>query len=292
MRKKVSARGRPALGGKSLPAGRQGSKNLRTAYGFFAVFFILIFVSIFLKFALVVRDSKFDGQNRFTVEVSSRGAGISRLVGQNDSVKVLSFSPKNKSIAILRIEGDVPNIVRFLEIPIDGRLESNLSFSKKSMGSDLTKTFFNLGGLETNLTFIDISKLIFFTKTVEQSEIFEKELSSQSSKGEIQSIVSNFFIDPGIVEERKSMEVINATDVPGLGNRVANLVSNMGGNVILVSTSQSTQERSEVQYTQERSYTVKKLSQVLGFKTVKKNTSSISDVIIIIGKDALGHLQF
>lgn len=256
--------------------------NIGAAYGFFAVFFILIFISIFLKFAVIVKDSNFDGKNRFTIAIS-----------QKDNISVVSLSPKNKSVSIIKISRKIPgSIERFLEVPVDATMKSNLAFDKESISSDFAKTLLTLGRTDTNLTFIDISKIVIFTKTVPSNQILEKPISSNTAKTEIQAIVSNSFTDSSIVEEKQSIEIVNATEIGGLAARLANLISNMGGNVILITTADSPVQISEIQYTGEKNYTVKKLAGVLGFKTVKKNRSSISDVIIVIGKDALGHLQF
>ena len=258
------------------------SKNLKTAYVFSAVVFTLILVSLIFKIIIVIKNGNFDGANRFTVGVF-----------KSSETAVLSFSPKNSSIFLLKIKGQTlrSEIGKYLQIPIDATLSANQNITKNTLPSDLTRILFNLKDANTNLTVVDLLRLIFFTRTVPPNSINEKTMESMQ-KSEIQGIASSKFIDPQIVEDKQSIEVINSTDVPGLGNRLANLITNMGGNVILVSTADSAMQNSEIKYFRDKTYTVSKLSSVLGFATKKISQKSIADVIIVIGKDSRENLRF
>lgn len=256
------------------------SKNLKTAYVFSAVVFTLILVSLIFKIITVIKNSNFDGANRFTLGVF-----------ESSETAVLSFSPKNSSIFILKIKGQTPKeIGKYLQIPIDATLSANQNITKNTLPSDLTRILFNLKDANTNLTVVDLLRLIFFAKTVPPSSVEEK-VSSTEKREEIQGIASSKFIDPQIVEDKQSIEVINSTDVPGLGNRLANLITNIGGNVILVSTADN-DDASSVGYRGDKTYTVSKLSSVLGFATKKISQKSIADLIIVIGKGSRENLRF
>ena len=70
------------------------------------------------------------------------------------------------------------------------------------------------------------------------------------------------------------------------------LITNLGGNLILVSNSEKYDNKSRIIYSSEDSYTVNKLSRFLGFPKQKADIKGISDVIIIIGADKIKSLNF
>jgi predicted RecB family nuclease len=59
-----------------------------------------------------------------------------------------------------------------------------------------------------------------------------------------------------------------------------------------VTTADSPQNVSKIIYYGQESYTVKKLSAYLGFTAQESDKKGIADVIIIIGKDKIGKLNF
>lgn len=257
------------------------NKNLKTAYVFSAVVFTLILVSLIFKIIIVIKNSNFDGANRFTLGVF-----------ESSETAVLSFSPKNSSIFLLKIKGQTVRgeIGKYLQIPIDATLSANQNITKNTLPSDLTRILFNLKDANTNLTVVDLLRLSFFARTVPPSSVEEKVFLTQERE-EIQTIASSYFTDPQIVEDKQSIEIVNSTDIPGLGNRLANLITNMGGNVILVSTADN-DNASSVGYWGDKTYTVSKLSSVLGFATKKISQKSIADLIIVIGKNSRENLRF
>lgn len=251
--------------------------SLRAAYVFF--FFVggLILLSLFLRAAFLLKETKFDGSSHFSLEI------------QNDrinKIQIISFSPQSSSIGILSLDNLNP---RTLEIPIDAKIYSSETVKSGNVKTSLLKLLLDVKD-QKEINFIDVLKLLFFSETVKDNSISEKKIDSQTSKVNIDSVVSTFFVDPQISNENLSIEVVNSTNVSGLGNRLANYVSNMGGNVILVSTGDEKKE-SEIDYTKD-SYAVDKLSSILNFKTVKMQKKSLSDVIITIGDDSLKKLNF
>jgi hypothetical protein len=108
----------------------------------------------------------------------------------------------------------------------------------------------------------------------------------------INSFASSFFVDSAIANEKTTIEIINATSVYGLANRLAVLIANMGGDVVLVSSSDSVQNNSQILYSGDLDYTIQKLSSFLEIKPVKSSQEDISDVTIILGKDILSRLKF
>lgn len=254
------------------------SSNLGVAVGFSIIVLGLIFFSFILRMLLLLGESKFDGVNSFTV-----------LINEDKIQQIINFSPKNSSISILSIVDYKENYAKSLEIPVDGTFSSEEKVKGDNLSSVLSENILNFK-MQKDLNFMDFLRLTLFTNTVKSTSINEKTISRQTSPQTLALLTSSLFVDPGILDEKQNIEIINATDVYGLGNKLANLVTNIGGNVILVTTG-DLEENSEIQYVND-TYTAKRLSQILNFKLVKTKKKSIPDVIIIIGKDSVSSLKF
>lgn len=251
--------------------------NLKFAAVFFVLVVGLIAVSLFFHGIIFLKDSKFDGSSHFTLEVK-RDSGR--------KIQIISFSPKNSTIGILTLENVDPKV---FEIPVDATVQSNLNFNKQNIRNNLFRTISDFKD-QKEVNFIDIFRLSLFLGTVKDSAITEKYLNSQTEKVDVDSIVSTFFIDPQISDEKLNIEIINSTNEFGLGNKLANYVSNMGGNVILVSTGDE-KKQSEINFVQS-SYTVGKLRSILHFKAVQVQKKSLPDIVIIIGNDSIRDFKF
>lgn len=249
--------------------------NLRTAYVFFFFVGALIILSLFLRIAFLFKDSKFDGSSHFSLEVQNR---------TNKKIQIISFSPLNSTIAILILTNLDP---KALEIPVDAKIDSGLTFKSENITPSLFRMFFDFKD-QKQVNSIDILRMLLFSATVKNGSATETAISDQTTN--ISSVVSTFFIDTQIANSNLNIEVINSTSVSGLGNRLANYISNMGGNVILVATGDQKKE-SEIDYSKD-SYTVEKLSTMLNLKKIKVQKKSLPDVTIIIGDDSLDNLKF
>lgn len=261
---------------------KQRNQNLGLGILFLFLVAFLILLSFGFKLAAVFRDSSFDGNNRFTLAVVK------------SNPQVVTFSPKDRSIYILNLnKPSDKNLGRLLEVPIDANISSEaLVINKSEVASNMFSLLFNLRDKETNITPIDVFRLYLFSQTVKEDSIEEETLNAYDLS-DIQSVTLSNFIDPKILDEKLRIEVINATDIPGLANRLASYITNMGGNVILISTDDKIVKESEIKYFGDRTYTVSKLKRLLGFKDIKidkKNT--ISDVIITIGQKEVKALPF
>lgn len=251
---------------------KKENNNLKLAVSFgFLVFFIILISLVFKTFDLI-KKSKFDGNNRFTVAI----------LGEK-SAELVSVSPKEGSLTNLHVEGvsDFSDLEKFW-LPIDAtaKISSPLPSNPKSY---FTKLLFYLGKEETNLTVIDLVRLSFYSAGVEDKKIFQESVMLANEK-EISRLSSSLFVDPQVLNEKVSIVITNSTDVSGLGNKLAKYIGNMGGNVILINSSQNTDNNSKIFY-KRQSYTQRKISKILGVESEKKETGFISDLIIIIGED-------
>lgn len=250
--------------------------NTRIAIFFVSFVCAIILVSIVLKTISVLAQSKFDGSNRFTISVSN-----------DKNLEVVSFSPNKHSISILRIEEENKDLKlgRFLKIPIDGFVRASFLKTDKDVASLMSSVFFGFKDIKTNLNFVDILRLILASRTTPANNLLVYNIASSMEEQKVYKIVEKLFKDDEIEKENQTVEIINTTQVLGLGGRLARFITNMGGNVIQVSTENKLEKNSYVLYTGRKTYTVKRLNEVLGFKLVQMDKKFIADIRIVLGED-------
>lgn len=259
-----------------MPQKNKEGSSMKLAGIFVLLVLGLIILSVFFKLAFLIKNSKFDGTHKFNV-----------LLITKDKQSIVSFSPTNKSFTMLLINDKEAkeNLSKFLEIPIDGKIISKDNLSKDNLSFIFLKSAFPFGNVVEDLTIVDLIRLSVFLRTVPEAYIYEREISDKLSQTQKSTIISLSFTDPTIDEENQSIEIINATKVYGAGGRLANLISHMGGNVVLITSADNKEKISKIMYSGKVTYTVKKLSSYLNFALEKKDKKSIADVIIIIGTD-------
>lgn len=256
--------------------------NLEVVIVFLFFVFGLLITSAVVKLLFLISESKFDGVHPVIVEI----------VSKKNKATILAFSPDRESISVLEISSDkAPNSLgKLLAIPIDGSIRfkndqaEEAYFSSSSVRSSIKELFFHFRDLDTNITVIDVLRLFMYSQAVSLGNITTKNTSLPQDQTAIDKISSAFFVDSFITSEKLSIEVINGTDMPGLANRLGRLLGNIGGNVITVGSSQKAIKISQISCFDEKKYTCKRLSKVLGFP-IARGEFGISDVIIRIGED-------
>lgn len=263
-------------------------QNIKLAFIFCFFVLILIMGSLFLKAGILIKKSNFDGQHRFTISFSKS------LI--NSDIQVVSFAPDTKSISILFVSKNnfskVQNIEKYLQIPIDASVQfDGLSkIEEKKLEPTIRKLILNFNNTQTNLTIIDLVRLWLFTKNVSSHAVITRAIDFPLDDAMIDKTSSFLFNDYTLTQENQSIQIINGTKASGLGNRLARIISNAGGNIISVSTADDIIKYSEILYFGKKSYTAEKLSKILNFplsnKQEEKTGEAISDITVIIGKDS------
>lgn len=263
---------------KKTPSG-QGLKIL----GLFciAVFFLVVISLIFKGYTVLVK-SLFDGTHRFT------------FAQNGNPIRISSFAPDSKTISLLKVthsakpnEKSIENIVK---IPIDATITDTAVSSPEQGSVDeyLKYLFFHYNAIDTKMTPLDLLRLWFFARSVHQTEILSETVTifdKDTQANVVDKIAEDLFTDDAIVKENQSIQIVNATGVPGIGTDFARILSNMGGNVVSVSTATKINKKTTVSYYMQSSYTVEKLEKLLNTKAVIMKKKGISDIIITLGKD-------
>lgn len=268
-------------------------KTLKMAFVFLVLIVLLIVGSFLGKAYSLFKKSLFDGDHRITIFFQGRNL-------EKDGNILISFAPDKKNISLLQIQLEEKIVPQKLSIivgiPIDGFVTFSSSLPKKSKFEINDILSFLKRGIKresidkTDLTFFDFVRLWFFTKSIPTYEITTKEYSITNgeqalSDQDLDKITSSLFLDDTLSKEKVSIQIVNASGVSGLGNRLARLLTNSGGNIVSVITGSNILPKSEIAYT-EKTYTLEQILKLVPSKTRQiKESDGISDIIITLGKD-------
>lgn len=249
-------------------------RSTRVGIYFFILILGVIFISLILKGLVIVKNSRFIDDGRFNF-----------LISNNKENEIVSFLPQNHSVSVLKIEGSTENVYKFLEVPLDGEIRSVSLNLDKPTSSIISDIFFNFKDLKTNFTILDLFRILVFTKTTSPGNFNLRTVSANSDETAVDKISLTLFSDPKIADENLSIEIVNGTQEYGVGNRLARLVSNISGNVVLVSNSQNQEGKSRIFYSGKKMYTLRRLERLLGFELIESRSKSLADITIQIGKN-------
>jgi hypothetical protein len=240
---------------------------------FFAVFVIGIIITSFIwKGITLLRNSTFDSKHQYNV-----------LATNEKESELLSFNPDTQSMSKVTLKGKPEqnsNLEKSIAVPVDAKVTSDQldkPIPDFLLGLMVSKN-------KKSLSLADTIKLWLFARAVKQSDISETELQLPLSEEESKNI-PRIFTDRSIYQEAKTITIINATEENGLGSRFAKLLTNIGGNVIMVTSGNKT-NKSSISYVGNESYTLSRISKIINILPVLyKDKSAISDITVIIGED-------
>lgn len=220
---------------------------------------------------------------------------------------IYDFGQSQKGVGGDRLLAD--SLSDFLAVPVDGFLDFSTDQNQKTPAeivNALRKNPFSaaslFSGLKTNLTMWELLKLSFGISSVRFDKVKELDLGSldvldkenlpdktlvlTADPVKLDSVLR--LTDPVIVEERKSIAVLNATDHPQLANKAARLLTNLGGNVIITANAKVPLKKTQI--VGEDSLTLKRLRQI--FASDDKISTPGEDLIyqraqinVLLGED-------
>lgn len=261
--------------------------SLKIVLVFFVAVIFLIGISLFVRFIVLVKESKFDGEHHFNLLIAQHDAR------KNASV-ILSFSPDSRELSIVTIQkkNDPLDVQRFLEVPIDGMISFPHAFpvssilSQKDVSLLLYKTVLSYQSVDTTITFLDLIRFSVLAQSLPKNAVTSEAIGGDMDQLSIYAIASSRFVDKTLSLEKLSVQIVNGSGISGLGNRLARFIANIGGNVVSVTTADNLVKESTIASDQKNSYTFIRLHAILGFRKEELEKRAISDIIIIIGSDS------
>lgn len=193
----------------------------------------------------------------------------------------------------------------FFGLPVDGylRFEGKLSDKNtqeivESIKQNPFDIFSLLPNIKTDLTLWELIKLRFEIANVRFDKIKYVDLEELGLLEEDQLAdgtpiftfdpvkIDSFsmqLLEPKIQLENKTIAIYNATDQPGLAQKAARIIENLGGNVIITSNSGEKLGRTKV--IGEKSQTLTRLLQVFNAEVSEVGIESRAQISIMLGED-------
>lgn len=247
-------------------------RGLRLALLFSALVVSIIIFSFFLRAYEALRGSTFDSF-RYNVLLRSENPQVVSFSNSEDEdtkIEVVDFSKTPQELNVY--------------LPVSAVIETRQRLDPENFKSDFSSLLFKA---KSNVPLFDRVKIALFVAKTDLSQNTKFLDSSEFSAAQVEA----FFRDPAIARENISIQIVNDSGAPGLGNRLANVVATLGGNVVLVTSDDKPKEKSVIQYRAD-SLTLKFLSTYLGYSTKKMDLPGVADIVIILGEDSATSVKY
>lgn len=182
---------------------------------------------------------------------------------------VYDFGQLQKDIGGYKLLKD--SLSYFFGLPIEGIVEGDLA----NMIKNKKVSFFSFSNLKSDLSLIDLIKLemkiskVRFDK-IKQIDLRDSVALDRQKLADGSDVLGADYVrldqliselsDPTIVSEHKTIAVFNSTNYPGLAQTAARLISNIGGDVIIVTNSKNKYQKTQI--AGEKSKTLTRLKQI------------------------------
>lgn len=261
------------------------SKSLKTFFLYAALVIFVISVSLAIKLFFVIQQSKFDGKQQFVVAITK-----GNVVGE-----LITFQPATSTITVMQLQGrrmPVDELGKVLGVIPDATVTTNDTLPQGDPANTMSAIAMRYHMLKTNMTLVDVARLAFIAKKTSPNAITNEVITTPVNDVATENTIKKLISDEAIIGENKSVQIINASNQPGLGGRLEYVISNMGGNVVSVTTSHSKISESSISYFGESSYTLEKLHNLLGYPIQKLSKETLADIVITIGENNKGEKRF
>lgn len=270
---------------KAAHSKKQIAKKTRWALVALAVIFGLIVIGRAAKLteSFFKPQKRFHWNGDFNINILIKAKGISLLSFSPKSEKITLIDiPDNTYLQVAKgfgnwelrsvynLGGNIllrDTLSNFFALPIDGYLNFSSSNSQKEsleLVTELRKNPFFiitiLSAVKTDLSPFELLRLqmglskVRFDKVRHiklDSVVLDEEMLADGSQVlvadpvKLDSILSEL-VDPSIQSEHLSIAVFNSTDSPGLAQKAARLITNIGGDVIITANAQNNFKQTRV----------------------------------------------
>jgi LytR cell envelope-related transcriptional attenuator len=263
---------------------QKNNKSLKTFFLYIAIVVVLVIVSLAIKGFFLIQESKVDPSHHFTLAV----------LHQNSVKEIVSFQPETPSVTTLVIKNS--NISYYLlakeyGIETDGYIQAVGNISPDAT-IFLWESIIHSALWKSNLTLFDKIRLFFLAKNVTANNKTTESVTLANQNSAQDPVILNALSDQDIANENVSIEIINATNVTGFGQRLARVLTNSGANVVAIETAEQTQKKSTITYFGNESYTLNFVQKLLGIKARTFARQRIADIVITLGYDKINTAAF
>ncbi len=263
------------------------SANLKYIKIFLLVFLVAAFFSISYKVLVLMIQSSFR-YDSFNILIIDRDAHLIHLDRNLKKLSILTIpSGRRFFVNKSKIYDSLS-----LGIPLDGLVvaRKSIDFSSipekfLSMEDAASLIFQNYNYTFDSVNTADILKILFYSKFISHNDkTFETINSFKNNESFAQgTYISDLFRENAIYDEKFSIQIINATEIDGLGSRVAVMLKNIGYNVISVDTVGS--KKSEIETLNNNAVSAKRLTNFFNIPVTRSSPSDIADITLVLGKE-------
>lgn len=272
------------------------AKNLRYLKIFLLVFIALVFISVIYKIVVNVSTSRFTsntfnfavvGQQTYIVHLDTSDNSLTYVTVNGNPTAPIDLSPLSYSVYFgVPIHGIIFDTQHKPLQNIDTRF-----FSLSHILNIISNPEYKKIGLNTT----DIIKIYLAQKSVpyenkQFNSINYRDFVPQNFD-RIDAVFFSLFKNTDVINKKISVQIINATDVNGLGNRVSRVFSNWGYDVVSV-ISDSDYTSSEIILRTDDAYTKTNLQQIFGFPIHMDQGQAIANIIIVVAGDHAERISF
>lgn len=260
---------------------------------FYVKIFLSVVAAVFLM-AIFLRIYNSYTQRQFTENVfnilviSDKYVGV---VGIDEGDERLHAVLVTKELDTIKKRNILIQSINF-GIPI----HAYISFPDTMRAPAPTKEFFSINRLRVvttdmgvnikNISFFDWIKLYKISKNLEEKDIVVKTYATIKDLSRLLGAEEESFLRNSDIANRKtSMQIVNGTSINGLGNRVGDMFSRFGFNVVSVTTNPT--DKSVIYYNGDSSYDdALMVAKSFGFPVEKSSEYAIAAVTLIIGEES------
>ncbi|HSA83567.1 MAG TPA: LytR C-terminal domain-containing protein [Patescibacteria group bacterium] len=255
------------------------SNSLKTFFLYFGIVVFLIVISLGVKSYFLLQQSRFDREHEF----------ILALVTDNRVEELLVFHPGDRTVTEVSLEGSsvrLPALGSVVGVLPDAYVTSSQDLASLDAKQMLREIAWKFPSVDTNLTIFDAFGLMVTAQRATVNAQDREVITVSKETEAVDQQLNNLFVDDTIFAENISIQIINASDQPGLGRRLERILEHLGANIVAISSARQEEEISTIQYYGKISYTLKKFKKLLNFPIKQIEKKTIADIVIIIGNDA------
>ncbi|HVT00794.1 MAG TPA: LytR C-terminal domain-containing protein [Patescibacteria group bacterium] len=260
------------------------SSNVNSYIKYFLL--IIIFaaiISVGYRVAANVRNSNFK-YNTFNILVLSHDSYLIHLDKENEKIYVYDFKNSTKFL-----EGKPRSVQGIIVgVPIDAVIESKsktLTIDQNFLtSSNFSRLFFNKGDNKLDgINKTDLIKVFMLSSKISDNDREERNISIKKVADFDNVDYGNSLYDNDIFADKTSIQIMNDTGINGLGGRVAQMLKNMGYNVVSIDTNSDT--KSSIKTENGDTISFRRLVKVFDFPKTGEVGNQIADITLVIAQD-------
>lgn len=260
---------------------RKEKDSMRMLYMYASVVILLIVVSFTIRLFTLFLQSKFDGHEHFSIAVTKHA-----------TVKeIIAFSPQIPSLSVLEVKDTKPvpyqDLAKEYGIATDAQLDVQDAIDiSNDAGVMLWNATTSFTSVKTDMTVVDLVRLVLISHDIVSNNKLISEINLAGINPNNNTLIARAMNDPSITSENVSIQIINASDISGMGQRLGRVLTNLGGTVVDVTTAHESKPTSSIQYFGEETYTLRKIKARLGYPVTQLQKQTIANIVITLGKDS------